>query len=60
MKYACRQRYFDNGLVTAVVYPVIDENYKGYRKEFATCDEYVDVFDSKKEAEQCKQDALNA
>jgi len=59
MKYACIQRYYDNGRVTANVEEVPYETEDSY-KEYSKFDQYIDVFHSKEEAEQCKENALRA
>lgn len=59
MKYACIQRYYDNGRVTARVEEVADTAKKSH-KEMKNCDVYVDIFNTKRTAERWKRDALEA
>lgn len=57
MKWACKQQYFDDGRVFKQVYSVSDDAMDS-EKSTAGYDEYVDVFDTRAEAEEFrKQDA---
>lgn len=51
MKYAVEARIFNNGKIVAKVRPAEDGEESGYT-ESRTCDIWVDVFESKKEARQ--------
>ena len=59
MKYATRVNFFDNGKVTASVFPCDDDQKTG-SKTMRTHDEYIDVFDTKQEAEKWKKEAFKA
>ena len=50
MKYACIQQYFDNGKVKAFVQPVADDEKDKFISDMDK-DLYIDVFDTKKQAE---------
>lgn len=50
MKYACIQQYFDNGKVKAFVQSV-DDKVDEFKSNL-DCDLYVDVFDTKQEADK--------
>lgn len=56
MKWAVEQSYFDNGRVRVRVRQA-EEGEVARNEERTRCDFYVDIFDSKKEAEQFAADA---
>ena len=58
MKYAVKTKFFDNGRVSATVFSC-DENMKANSKSYPSYDEYIDIFDTREEAENWKQDAYN-
>ena len=51
MKYLCIQKYYDNGKVSAWV-ESCDTETESYFRENKKSDEYGDVFDTEKEAEE--------
>ena len=59
MKFGCLQKYYDNGRVEVVVLPV-DDDTQNYLVEKPEYDEWLDVFDTKQEADAFKLSALEA
>jgi len=59
MKYAVKTRFTDNGKVSSVVFGC-DDDLQPSSKCGAAYDEYIDVFDTKEQAEQFKEEAYNA
>ena len=55
MKYAVEAKIFNNGKAVARVRPAMDGEEDSY-SETRSCDIYIDVFDTKEEAEDfCRQ-----
>lgn len=60
MKYACVQRYFDTGKVKVFVTEAVGEYALDYTKSLHRYDEYCDIFDTRKDAEQYGRAILEA
>lgn len=59
MKYAVEARIFDNGRIVAKVRSAVDGE-KGGCTETRSCDVWVDIFDTKEEAQSFCDDYRNA
>lgn len=63
MKYAVEQKYYDNGTVKAAIKPVKDDVFLN---DYAECQEgwsydyYIDYFETREEAEEFKEECLEA
>lgn len=59
-KYACIQKFYDSGKVTAIVEPVDDDYAVDRHQSLSKYDLYIDVFESRKEADTWRKQALKA
>jgi hypothetical protein len=57
-RWACKTQFFDGGRVAASIFPC-DANRENSFESTPICDVYIDVFDTKSQAEQFKNDAYN-
>ena len=59
--YEVETRFFDNGKVEAVIFEKDAKQMpESHYAETAACDIYTNCFENRKDAEQYRQDALNA
>mgnify|MGYP006286368131 CR=1 FL=1 len=56
-RYACVQRYYNNGKVTAKIVSAVGKYANNYFKSLKNYDEYCDVFNDKKSAVAQKKEA---
>ena len=59
MKWATKVKFHDNGRVSAVVFQC-DDDTENESKSLTAYDEYIDVFETEKEAMSWKNEAYKA